>query len=78
MSRPSLTVFKKSVGFTKNCFDLFCIAVTVVIGFLFSGHIVGIGLGTLLAMLGVGRVIALFHRLTYKKIVSLAGLDDTP
>lgn len=59
--------FQKSVGFTKNCFDLFCIAVTVVIGFLFSGHIVGIGLGTLLAMLGVGRVIALFHRLTYKK-----------
>ena len=70
--------FQKSVGFTKNCFDLFCIAVTVVIGFLFSGHIVGIGLGTLLAMLGVGRVIALFHRLTYKKIVNLAGLDDTP
>ena len=53
----------KSVGFTKNCFDLFCLAVTVVIGFLFSGHIVGIGLGTLLAMLGVGRVIALFNHI---------------
>lgn len=66
----------KSVGFTKNCFDLFSIGVTVVMSFLFAGHLVGIGLGTLLAMLGVGRVIALFNHFTYEKLTRLAGLES--
>lgn len=36
----------KSVGFTKNCFDLFNICLTTSIGLLFAHKLIGIGLGT--------------------------------
>ena len=64
----------KSVGFTKNCFDLFNICITFTIGMVFTGGLVGIGIGTVLAMLGVGRVIALFNHFTYYQIGRLTGL----
>ena len=41
-----------------------------------TGHkVIGIGLGTVLAVLGVGRVIALFNHLFMKKMDALAGLE---
>ena len=58
----------KSVGFTKNCFDLFNICLTTSIGLLFAHKLIGIGLGTVIAVLGVGRVIAVFNRLFMKKM----------
>lgn len=51
----------KSVGFTKNCFDLFNICLTTFIGLIFAHKLIGIGLGTVIAVLGVGRVIAVFN-----------------
>lgn len=63
-----------SVGITKNCFDLFSIIVTTCLGFLLMGHIVGIGLGTVLAVVGVGRIIAIFQHFTQDKINALSGL----
>lgn len=47
------------LGFTKNIFDLFCIIVTLIIGFAFTGNVIGIGIGTVAAVIGVGRVVAL-------------------
>ena len=41
--------------FTKNCFDLSNITITIVLSFVFVGHLVGVGAGTILAMIGVGR-----------------------
>ncbi|HIR60542.1 MAG TPA: hypothetical protein IAB37_03095, partial [Candidatus Faecivivens stercoravium] len=64
----------KSVGFTKNCFDLLNICITFTIGMVFTGGLVGIGIGTVLAMLGVGRVIALFNHFTYYQIGRMTGL----
>lgn len=53
----------KGVGFCKNCFDIFNVCTTFLIG-LFTGHILlGLGLGTILSMIGVGRVIAVFNKL---------------
>ena len=49
----------KSVGFTKNCFDLTNITITIVLSFVSAGHLVGVGVGTLLAMIGVGRTASL-------------------
>ena len=49
----------KSVGFTKNCFDLTNITITIILSFVFAGHLVGVGVGTLLAMIGVGRTASL-------------------
>jgi uncharacterized membrane protein YczE len=57
---------RKDNGFVKNCVDIICVIVTCATGLIFSGEIIGIGIGTLLAMIGVGRVIAVFNKLTRK------------
>lgn len=65
----------KSVGFTKNCFDLFNVSLTVCIGLISTGHLIGIGIGTVLSMIGVGRVIAVFNHFTKDKLVKAAGVE---
>ena len=59
----------KSVGLTKNCFDLFNVIFTTCIGLIFTGHLIGIGIGTVLSMIGVGRVIAIFNHFTGEKMI---------
>lgn len=65
---------KKELGLCKNCFDLGCVICSLAIGLLFGNPILGVGLGTLLSMLGVGRVIAIFNYMTKEKLVTLAGM----
>ena len=65
----------KPVGFTKNCFDLFNICLTISISLIFAHKLIGIGLGTVVAVLGVGRVIALFNHLFMKKMTAAAGVE---
>lgn len=65
----------KSVGFTKNCFDLFNICITITVGLVCQGHLIGIGLGTVVAVIGVGRVIAIFNHGFKKKMDELAGME---
>ncbi len=67
----------KTLGFIKNCFDGCNILLTAVISLLFAGHLIGIGLGTVLTVIGVGRVIALFNRLAEAKMTSLAQVNKT-
>jgi uncharacterized membrane protein YczE len=55
---------RKDNGFVKNCVDITCVIITCATGLIFSGKIIGIGIGTLMAMIGVGRVIAVFNKLT--------------
>lgn len=64
----------KPVGFTKNCVDLFNITITITLGLVLAGHLVGVGIGTVLAVIGVGRMIALFQRLAGRKIAALSGM----
>lgn len=66
--------FGKELGLCKNCFDAFCVASSLVVGFAFGNILLGIGLGTVLSMLGVGRVIWLFNRLAKEPLQRLAGL----
>jgi uncharacterized membrane protein YczE len=61
----------KDNGFIKNCVDITCVIITCAVGLFFSGKIIGIGIGTLMAMVGVGRVIAVFNRLTRKQTEAL-------
>ena len=65
----------KNVGFTKNCFDLFNITVTILLGLVLAGRLIGVGIGTVLAVIGVGRIIALFQHLAGEKIVALSGVE---
>lgn len=67
---------KKGVGFTKNCFDVLNITVTITVGLLFAGKLVGIGLGTVLAVIGVGRVIAVFNHFCMDRMDELAGMES--
>ena len=66
----------KPVGFTKNCFDLCNICITISVSLIFAHHLIGIGLGTVLAVLGVGRVIALFNHLFKDKMNLAAGVEE--
>lgn len=66
----------RSVGLTKNCFDIINITITIVLSFVFAGHPVGIGVGTILSMIGVGRTIAVFNYFTYAKMKELAAVED--
>jgi uncharacterized membrane protein YczE len=64
---------KKDNGFIKNCVDITCVILTCVTGLIISGKVIGIGIGTIMAMIGVGRVIAVFNKLTYKQTEKLFG-----
>ena len=56
----------KSVGFTKNCFDLFNICITITVGLVCQVHLIGIGLGT---------VVAVFNHCLKRKMDELAGME---
>lgn len=64
----------KPVGFTKNCFDLLNICITISVGLIFAHKLIGVGIGTVVAVLGVGRVIALFNHFFMKKMTETAGV----
>lgn len=63
--------FNKSVGLTKNIFDCICVCMTICISLIFAHTILGIGIGTVIAVLGVGRVIVLFHHMFESQIIEL-------
>ena len=65
----------KPVGFTKNCFDLFNICITISVGLIFAHRLIGVGIGTVIAVLGVGRVIALFNHMFMDKMIAAAGVE---
>lgn len=64
----------RKMGITKNIFDVCCIVCTVIISLVFEGHLVGIGIGTICAMILVGRVIALFNHFLLIPMANVAGL----
>ncbi len=66
----------RNVGFVKNCFDVFNICLTLGIGILFEGHVIGIGLGTIMAVIGVGRVMAVFNHFLFDKVTRAAGIGS--
>ncbi|MCR5273275.1 MAG: DUF6198 family protein [Lachnospiraceae bacterium] len=58
---------KKEVGNVKNVVDISCVCITLVVCFVSKSGIVGIGVGTVMAMLGVGRVIAAYNAFVTRK-----------
>lgn len=67
-------LLKKDLGFGKNVLDITCVIITSTIGLVFAGKIIGIGIGTLIAMIVVGRIISIFNRIFKDKMDRLAGL----
>lgn len=68
------TKIHKEMGLTKNIFDGSCIVITLIIGFIFQKPFCGIGLGTVLAMVLVGRTIAVFNHFFKEKCQKLSGV----
>ena len=66
--------FGRELGLCKNCFDAFCVFCSLIIGLSFGNPWIGIGLGTVLSMVGVGRVIYLFNHVAKLRLQKLSGL----
>ena len=64
----------KGQGFTKNIFDIGCVCATAAVGLCFAGEVIGIGIGTIAAMIGVGRAVALVNELFQDKMQAAAGV----
>ncbi|MCI9155976.1 MAG: hypothetical protein HFF44_03420 [Lawsonibacter sp.] len=61
-------------GFTKNIFDVGCVCATAAVGFCCTGRIIGIGVGTIAAMIGVGRAVSLVNHFYQDKMLAAAGM----
>ena len=59
------------LGLTKNIVDISCVALTAAVSLILTHHIIGIHIGTLLAMFGTGRVIAVFNRIAERHVIWL-------
>ena len=67
--------FGKELGLCKNGVDAVCVVCSLAIGLAFGNPLLGIGLGTILSMLGVGRVIYFFNRAAKACLQQMAGLE---
>lgn len=65
----------REVGFVKNCVDLVNVICALLVGCLAGNPLLGVGLGTVLGVLGVGRVIALFNRFFRLRMQKRSGLS---
>ena len=63
------------LGLSKNIVDITCVTFTCILSMTVSHRILGVGIGTLIAMLGIGRVIALVNKLFGERLALL--LSDT-
>lgn len=64
----------KTVGFTKNCIDVCCVAFTIVGSLILTGHIYGVGPGTIVAVILVGRTIAIYNSLMRNRLLETVGI----
>ena len=66
---------KRKMGDMKNILDITCVVLSLLLGTAFGRPLAGVGVGTVAAALGVGRVMALFNRLCREKLCLLSGVD---
>ena len=62
------------LGLSKNIVDISCVTFTCILSMTVAHRILGVGVGTLIAMLGIGRVIALINKLAGKRLESSVHL----
>lgn len=77
MARAAGMAMGKGLGLGKNTVDVACVIVSVSLCMLSAGHVVGIGVGTLVAMVAmvaIGRCVAVFNRLALEPMRKAAGL----
>ncbi len=65
------TVFKKEFGRTKLVFDCSIVLLTVIVSYVFSGSVIGIGFGTILSAVTIGNIISLLSKLFHSRLISI-------
>ncbi|NCB52894.1 MAG: hypothetical protein EOM54_13635 [Clostridia bacterium] len=53
-----------------------CVVITALIGLILGGRVIGIGVGTIVTMLAVGRILWLVNKLFRDKLLAVAGLTE--
>ena len=64
----------KDLGFWKNTFDISFVILAGIMDMIADGKLISIGLGTVLAMIITGRIVALTNRLLKEKMLRKAGM----
>lgn len=60
---------KKDFGFAKNLLDGISVVLTILISVLFTGHLIGIGVGTFVAVVMIGRTIFMINKVVDRFIL---------
>ena len=68
---------KKGTGFGKNLLDSFCVLLALTVDLIAHGKLVSIGIGTVVSMICIGRVIAVFEHFCKDKLLRLSGMQQT-
>ena len=66
----------KELGLTKNLEDAVCAAIAFFVDLSFGTLWASIGVGTVVSMILLGRIISLFNRFFGSKVLALAGLEN--
>lgn len=62
-----------SLGTSKNIVDISCVTITCILTMIAAHRIIGVGIGTLVAMIGIGRVIAIINKFLGSRLIPLAS-----
>jgi uncharacterized membrane protein YczE len=69
-------IIKKDFGFAKNLYDGFCVLFTSVISLIFAGRIIGIGIGTVMSAICIGRMISFLNHRFKDGLQKITGIED--
>lgn len=65
----------KARGTCKNVIDALCMTTSFVLSLMLTGRVIGVGLGTLAAVLLTGRVMFIFDKYTRDGMCAMVGVD---
>lgn len=65
----------QEVGLVKNCVDLINVLCAFLLGCLAGNPLLGVGLGTVIGVFGIGRIVALFNKLFKERRQTQSGLS---
>lgn len=64
----------KELGITKNIVDFTLVATALLLDLLTGGKIISVGIGTVMAMVFIGRTVSLWNRFLRRSVLAAAGL----
>ena len=75
LAYTAANILQRDMGLVKNVLDAACVIGAVTIDLLSCGRLRSVGIGTVWAMIFIGRTVSVFNRLFQKNIRRLVGLQ---